>query len=125
MIYWKSEDRLSVLNATGPAPHAAARERFLQQGIPMKGILSVMVPALADGWLSAHNKYGRLSRAEVFAPAIDLATNGFPISHVLAKAIAADSHICQFPTSKVIFSRNGRPLQAGEILYQRDLGRTF
>ena len=125
MIYWKSDDRLSVLNATGAAPHAAIRERFLPQGIPMKGILSVLVPALVDGWLSAYEKYGCLSLAEVFAPAMDLATNGFPTSHMLAKAIAADSHICEFPTSKAVFGRDGRPLQAGEILYQRDLGRTF
>ena len=125
MIYWKQDDRLSVVNATGAAPGAVTRERFLSQGIPMKGILSVSVPALVHGWLSAHEKYGSLLRAEVFAPAMDLATNGFPTSHVLAKAIAADSHICEFPTSRAVFSRDGRPLQAGEILYQRDLGRTF
>ena len=91
----------------------------------MKGILSVSVPALLDGWLSAQKKYGSLSLAEVFAPAIDLAANGFPTSHVLAKAIAADPLICEFPTSKAVFSRGGRPLRPGEILYQRDLGRTF
>ena len=56
---------------------------------------------------------------------MDLATNGFPTSHVLAKAIAADPLICEFPTSKAVFSRDGRPMQPGEILYQRDLGRTF
>ena len=125
MIYWKSEDRLSVVNATGAAPGAATRERFLSQGIPMKGILSVSVPALLDGWLSAQKKYGSLSLAEVFAPAMDLAVNGFPTSHVLAKAIAADPLICEFPTSNAVFSRGGRPLRPGEILYQRDLGRTF
>jgi gamma-glutamyltranspeptidase / glutathione hydrolase len=125
MIYWKNDDRLIVVNATGAAPSAATSERFLSQGIPMKGILSVLVPALVDGWLSAHEKYGALSLAAVFAPAIDLATNGFPTSHVLAKAIAADQLICEFPTSKAVFSRDGRPLQPGEILYQRDLGRTF
>jgi gamma-glutamyltranspeptidase / glutathione hydrolase len=125
MIYWKNDDRLRVVNATGAAPGAASREGFLTQGIPMKGILSVSVPALVDGWLSAHEKYARLSLAEVFAPSIDLAVNGFPTSHVLAKAIAADPLICEFPTSKAVFSRDGRPLQPGEILYQRDLGRTF
>jgi gamma-glutamyltranspeptidase / glutathione hydrolase len=125
MIYWKADDRLSVVNATGAAPSVANRERFLPRGIPMKGILSVSVPALLDGWLSAHEKYGSLSLAELFAPAVDLATNGFPTSHVLAKAIAADPLICDFPTSKAVFSRDGRPLQAGEILYQRNLGRTF
>ena len=41
MIYWKNDDRLSVVNATGAAPSAATRERFLSQGIPTKGILSV------------------------------------------------------------------------------------
>src|SRR5262249_35698890 len=81
MIYWRFDDRLSVVNATGAAPGASTRERFLRQGIPMKGVLSVSVPALVDGWISAHEKYGSLSLAEVFAPAIDLATNGFPTSH--------------------------------------------
>jgi gamma-glutamyltranspeptidase len=125
MVYWKNDDRLSVINATGAAPNAANRDYFLPHGIPMKGILSVSVPALVHGWLSAHEKYGRLSLSDVFAPAIDLATNGFPTSHVLAKAIAADPFICEFPTSKAVFSRDGRALQAGEILYQKDLGRTF
>ncbi|HEX9272288.1 MAG TPA: gamma-glutamyltransferase, partial [Candidatus Binatia bacterium] len=125
MIYWKNDDCLSVLNATGAAPGAATRERFLSQGISMKGILSVSIPALLDGWLSAQKKYGSLSLAEVFAPAMDLAANGFPTSYVLAKAIAADPYICEFPTSKRVFSRDGWPLRPGEILYQRDLGRTF
>ena len=107
MIYWKSDDRLSVVNATGAAPAAATRERFLPQGIPMKGILSALVPGLVDGWLTAHEKYGYLSLADVFAAGMDLATNGFPTSHVLAKAIAADPLICEFPTSKKVFSPTG------------------
>src|SRR5919106_4168700 len=125
MIYWKKDDRLNIVNATGAAPLAATRERYLAGGIPMKGMLSVSVPALVDGWLSAHEKYGSLSLAEIFAPAIDLADSGFPISHVLAKAIAADPFICEFPTSKAVFSSDGRPLRAGEILLQKDLARTF
>jgi gamma-glutamyltranspeptidase/glutathione hydrolase len=125
MIYWKKDDRLSIVNATGAAPLAATRERYLSTGIPMKGILSVSVPGLVDGWLSAHEKYGSLSLSEVFAPAIDLAENGFPISHMLADAIAADSLICEFPTSKAVFGRGGGPLRAGQILLQKDLARTF
>jgi gamma-glutamyltranspeptidase/glutathione hydrolase len=125
MIYWRKDDRLNIVNATGAAPLAATRERYLASGIPMKGILSVSVPALVDGWLSAHEKYGSLSLAEIFAPAIGLADRGFPISRVLAKAIAADLLICEFPTSKAVFSSDGRPLEAGEILLQKDLARTF
>ena len=125
MVYWQPTDRLEVCNATGAAPYAAARERFASGGIPAKGILSVSVPGLLDGWLSAHQKYGVLSLAEVMEPAIDLAENGFPVSHVLSRAIAADPLLCEFPTSRAVFTRDGRPLGPGEMLYQQDLSRTF
>ena len=125
MVYCKEPDLLEVCNATGAAPQAATRERYLTQGIPTKGILSVSMPALLDGWLEAHVKHGALALAEVLAPAIDLADAGFPVTHVLAWAIAADPLLCQFPTSQAVFTRQGRPLGPGEILYQRDLARTF
>ena len=125
MVYQREADRLEVCNGTGAAPYAATRERFLLEGIPMKGILSVSVPGLLDSWLATHERYGSLSFTEVLAPAIDLARNGFPVSHVLAKAIASDPLLCQFPTSRTIFTRDGRPLRAGEMLYQKDLARTF
>ena len=125
MVYWQSAARLEICNATGAAPYAATPERYSPKGIPAKGILSVSVPGLLDGWLSAHQKYGVLSFAEVLSPAIDLAENGFPVSHVLAKAIASDRLLCEFPTSRAVFTRDGRPLRPGEVLYQRDLSRTF
>ena len=125
MVYQKATGRLEICNGTGAAPYAATRERFLPQGIPLNGILSVSVPGLVDAWLTAHEKYGSLSLAEVFAPAIDLADNGFPVSHVVARSIASNALLCQFPTSRAVFTRDGVPLAPGQILYQRDLARTF
>ena len=125
MVYQKDGDRLEVSNGTGAAPYAATRERYLPQGIPIKGALSVSVPGLVHSWLDAHQKYGSLPLSQVFAPALDLADNGFPVSHFLAQAIAADSLLCQFPTSRAVFTRDGQPLQPGQILYQHDLARTF
>jgi gamma-glutamyltranspeptidase len=125
MLYWKDTDRLEISNGTGAAPYAATRERYLPQGIPMKGILSVSVPGLVHAWLDAHEKYGKLSLSEVFAPALDLADNGFPVTHYLSKAIASDKLLCEFPTSRAVFTRDGHPLQPGQLLYQRDLARTL
>ncbi len=125
MTYWKDSDRMDISNGTGAAPYAATRDRYLPEGIPVKGILSVSVPGLLHSWLDTHEKYGVLSLAEVLAPAIDLAANGFPVTHYLSKAIASDSLLGQFPTSQAVFTRDGRPLQPGEILYQKDLARTF
>ena len=125
MIYQKDQDLLEVCNGTGAAPYAASRDRYGPQGIPMNGILSVSVPGLLDAWLAAHHRYGTLSFAEVMAPAIDLADNGFPVSRVVAAAIAADPLLCRFPTSQAVFTRDGRPLRPGEVLYQKDLAKTF
>ena len=78
MVYRKDTDILEVSNGTGAAPYAATRDRYLPEGIPMKGIMSVSVPGLVNSWLDVHEKHGLLSLAECFAPAIDLAANGFP-----------------------------------------------
>lgn len=125
MVYRKDADRVEVCNGTGAAPYAATRERYLPEGIPQKGILSVSVPGLVNSWLEVHERYGVRSLAECLEPAIDLAENGFPVSHVLARAIAADPLLCQFPTSQAVFAPGGRPLLAGGMCYQRDLARTF
>jgi len=125
MIYWRATGAVEVVNATGPAPRAATREAYLPDGIPMKGIRSVSVPGLVDGWLMAHGRYGQLKVSEAFAPAIDLAENGFPVSRKLAASIAAERTLLEYPTSRAVFAPEGRPLQAGEILYQRNLARTL
>ena len=125
MVYRRDSDVLEVSNGTGAAPYAATRERYLPDGIPMKGITSVSVPGLINSWLDVHEKHGLLSLADCFAPAIDLAANGFPVTHVLSRSIAADALLCQFPTSQAVFAPDGRPLQPGEICYQKDLARTF
>ena len=125
MIYTKADDKLEVANATGAAPYAATLEKYQASGIPMKGILSVSVPSLLKGWTEAHARYGTLSLSEVMGPALELAANGFPVSHLLAKNIAADPMICEFPTSAAVYARAGRPIRAGEILYQENLAKTY
>lgn len=125
MAYRRDADRVEVCNGTGAAPYAATRERYRDGGIPQKGILSVSVPGLVNSWLAVHERYGVRSLAECLEPAMDLAANGFPVSHVLSRAIAADPLLCQFPTSQAVFAPGGTPLPPGAICYQRDLARTF
>ena len=126
MTYLAEDDRLRVCNGTGAAPYAATLERY-RDGIPMKGILSVSVPGILNAWLDVHSAHGTLPLNEALAPAIALADDGFPVTHYLAAAIAGDSLLCEFPTSRAIFTRNGsgEPLRAGDILRQSDLARTL
>ncbi len=125
MIYNRQAGTIEVCNGTGAAPYATDVDWYRKNGIPAKGILSVSVPGLVDGWMAAHAKYGTLSRAEVFDAAIDLSGNGFPVTHVLAGVIAGDRLIQEFPDSQAIFAPGGAALQAGQIIRQPGLARTF
>ena len=126
MAYRSEDDSLRVCNGTGAAPYAATLERY-RDGIPMKGILSVSVPGLLNAWLDTHEAYGSLPLSDVLAPAIALADDGFPVTHYLSGAIAGDSLLCEFPTSRAIFTRSdtGEPMRPGDILRQNDLARTL
>lgn len=125
MLYRRVAQRVEVVNATGPAPALATREGYLPEGIPTKGIRSVSVPGLVDGWLEAHARYGRLSLAAALKPAIQTAEGGLPVSHMLAVALEGETNFGAYAPSQPIFWPQGRPLRAGELLFQRDLARTF
>ena len=127
LIYWAETGQVAAVNATGPAPRAATRETYLKNGgIPMKGMRSVSVPGLVDGWLLAHERYGALKLEDVFAPAISLCEDGFPVSHRLANGLrgenarfAADAH------TRAVFTNDGEPIAPGQLLANQNLGTSL
>ncbi|MBV7327181.1 gamma-glutamyltransferase [Chloroflexi bacterium TSY] len=127
LIYDVVSDTISTVNATGPAPLAATRELYLAEGgIPMKGIRSVSVPGLVDGWLLAHERYGQLPLDQVFAPAISLCEDGFPLSHKLAASIADElPRFADDPHTRAIFTNEGAAIVPGELLINKNLGTTY
>jgi gamma-glutamyltranspeptidase/glutathione hydrolase len=124
MVYQSEPRSIRVVNATGPAPRRATREAY-RDGIPMTGVRSTSVPGIVDGWLIAHERFGRLGLARCMDPAIGLASDGFPISHKLAAALVEEPAWMDYPASRAVFGPEGRPLSAGELLVQADLGRTL
>jgi gamma-glutamyltranspeptidase / glutathione hydrolase len=134
MIHWarRGDGRggdIRCVNGTGPAPSRARRELFLEHGIPYKGIRSVSVPGLVSAWLEAHAEYGGLSLERVFAPACELAEEGFPISPKVAEALAAEaasgSPLLSHTASAAVFAPRGRPLSAGGVCRNPDYARTL
>ena len=126
-IYWAETGQVVSVNATGPAPRAATRETYLKNGgIPMKGMRSVSVPGLVDGWLLAHERYGELKLEDVFAPAISLCEDGFPVSHRLADGLrGANAAFAAEPDTRAVFTNDGNPIPAGELLANPNLGTTL
>ena len=127
MVYWAKSNAVNCVNATGPAPYAATRDVYLKDGgIPMRGIRSVSVPGIVDGWLLAHGRYGALRLDQVCDPAIALCENGFPVSENLAAGLrGAIPLFNESPYSRAVFTNNGKPIGAGQILYNKNLANTL
>jgi gamma-glutamyltranspeptidase/glutathione hydrolase len=80
------------------------------------------VPGMVSGLLTLHAKYGRLPRAQVMAPAIALAREGFVVSPLLARTIAASAARVKLePKAAERFMPGGEPLRPGDRLVQPEL----
>ncbi len=90
------------------------------------GYRGIAVPGTVAGLERAHRRWGRLKWAQVLAPAIGLAEQGYPVSRLVAGALRGSADLLgRFPESKRIFLRDGRPYQEGENFRQPDLAGTL
>ncbi|MBS1153503.1 MAG: Gamma-glutamyltranspeptidase [Myxococcaceae bacterium] len=136
-VSWSAKEKQAVvLDFREVAPAAATREMFLRDGaavgeLSTDGALSVAVPGAVLGYLQLHERYGKLPRAVVLAPAIAAAKNGFPVGRKYQVA-AEEREAClqQDPEAARIFLRpdaSGTPRvpALGTILKQPELARTL
>ncbi|HEX7346250.1 MAG TPA: gamma-glutamyltransferase family protein [Candidatus Limnocylindrales bacterium] len=83
LIWDAATKRQVALNGSGRSAAAIDAERLRADGhdrVPFRGPLSITVPGAVRSWGDAHARFGRLSRDEVLAPAIELARDGFAAS---------------------------------------------
>src|SRR5580658_1766315 len=88
------------------------------------GYLSVGVPGTVAGLVEAERRFGKLTLAQVMAPAIEYAEKGYVLSAEEA-AMLHDPVLSRFAESRRIFQRDGNFYQAGEVFRQPDLARTL
>ncbi|TXT49964.1 MAG: gamma-glutamyltranspeptidase [Spirochaetes bacterium] len=123
VIYLKGENKATSIDYRSRASFnkAAPDERW-----PAAGHRSVAVPGTVAGLALALEKYGTMSLAQVIAPAIKLAEEGFVVSETLAGVIA-DNFKRAMPNAYLmsIIAPSGLPLEAGEIYKNPDLAKTL
>lgn len=134
LVYYDARHRaVTTFDGRETAPAAAKPDRFLNpDGTPMKfftavvGGRSVGVPGYLRMLALAHRRYGKLPWTALFAPAIKLATDGFPVSDRLHAEAAEDPYLRVSPTAKDYFYHiDGTPLAEGEIVRNPRLARVF
>ncbi|HEX3722093.1 MAG TPA: gamma-glutamyltransferase [Nitrolancea sp.] len=115
-----------VLDFIGHAPGGATPDRFQEAGSKDFGILSPLVPGSLAGWLTALERFGSLDRATVFAPAIEYAEHGYPVTvkNYLFMSSARE-RLLNWETSSRAYLLDGETPKPGAILKQPELANTF
>ena len=136
LVYNPETAEVIGINALGVAPTGATVEFFRERGDrypPEFGPLAAVTPGTPGGLMVMLAEFGRLSLAEVLAPAISMA-DGYPIEAAQADNMDRRREILsQWPDSKRVFlphldpddpSARAAPV-AGEIFRQPDLAATL
>jgi gamma-glutamyltranspeptidase/glutathione hydrolase len=94
--------------------------------VPMQGILSAITPGVFDGLILALEKYGTKSFAEVVAPALGYAEEGFPMPEEFGTMLRGYQRIITlWPASLKFFYPDGAPTPRGEVFREPMLANTF
>jgi len=117
------------LNASGWAPAGLSVEHLRSKGhrrMPQLGIHSVTVPGAVDGWNALLTRFGRKKLADVLAPSIRVAEEGFPVTEwvneVWTRAVTQAGPDSSIPLTYLV---NGRAPRVGEIFRNPDLAWSY
>lgn len=132
LIYDPRSKKVVAINGLGVAPSGATVEFFRNKGLdfpPADGPLAAVTPGTPGGLMLMLAEYGRLSLAEVLAPAIELA-DGYPIDAETADRIESwKTRLKEWPYSKAVMlphlGADREAPRAGEIFRQPDLAATL
>ncbi|WP_335944325.1 gamma-glutamyltransferase [Pseudomonas sp. G166] len=128
-----ADGRKTFLDFREKAPLAATADMYLDKDgnvvpeLSTRGHLAVGVPGTVSGMELALKKYGSKPRAELIAPAIKFAEQGFTLEQgdVDLLDTATDVFKKDLRDSGAIFLHNGEPMQVGQKLVQKDLAKTL
>jgi len=133
LIFDPRTGKVVGINALGVAPSGATPEYFKQKGMkapPEYGPLAAVTPGTPGGIIVMLAEYGTLSLADVLAPSIQMAEEGYPIEAQAARAIEREKkRLGEWPYSRaVMLPHAGQPREApeaGELFRQPDLAATL
>jgi len=132
MLIRLANGKTTFLDYREVAPSKATRDMYigkdgkLDEEASVIGYKSIAVPGTVAGLTLALKTYGSMKLADVLAPAIRLAENGFPISKRLADEFERQRPALQrFGVSRRIFLNDGKMFQPGDTFRQPELAATL
>lgn len=130
MLIRLADGRTTFIDFREKAPEKASHDMYLDlEGNltrdSIEGWRSSGVPGTVRGFELAQSRYGRLKWAEAIAPAIELASKGFPVSYALAEMLKGSRGLGKNEESRRIFQKGGDFYDPGDVFVQPDLAQTL
>ena len=141
-IIWDPKtEKLHGLNASGRSFMSQTLDQLKaklgpdRRTIPGRGVYSVSIPGAVDGWDMLRKRFGSMDMAELMAPAVGYAREGFPMTQVIGSDMAnnmvsygrsfANGSIEEFDNFSNLYFKGGKALAEGEIFKNPDLANTL
>jgi gamma-glutamyltranspeptidase / glutathione hydrolase len=133
MVVRTAGGRVTTIDGRETAPAAMHPTSFWENGAPLPfndarySGLSVGVPGTVETWVDALEKFGTMSLAEVFAPAIHVARHGYLIDQVWFDQVNANRDwFDDVPASAALFlDPDGTPRDVGTVFTNPALATTY
>jgi gamma-glutamyltranspeptidase/glutathione hydrolase len=130
MLIRMADGRVHFIDYREKAAAAATANMYLDaqgnviENASVVGYKSIGVPGSVAGMVYAEKQYGKLTLAQVMAPAIRLAQDGYALAWQDARDLR-DKDLAKFSDSRRIFQRDGNYYKQGEVFRQPELARTL
>ena len=129
LYYDAASGQITALNGSGRAPGRLSLERLRREGmgeaLPPYHPYTITVPGACAGWCDLLERYGRLPRSTVLAPAIRLAEEGFPVAPVTAYFWGRSEARLRAAPHGIELTIQGRAPRAGELFHNPGLAKTL
>ncbi|SDZ85484.1 gamma-glutamyltransferase 2. Threonine peptidase. MEROPS family T03 [Haloplanus vescus] len=136
-LYRTADGDVGAFRSCGGAPADATRDAVRrrvseQSGVdpadatmPGAGPLTVTVPGTVRGWDRLLDDHGERSLAAALEPAIEYATEGFPVSEVIADMWTVAETLFTESHAREEYLLGGRAPDTGDVMRLPDLGGTL
>src|SRR5437660_2224498 len=125
IIHEAATGKVHGLNASGWSPKGLTPQFLVERGLlrmPGNGIHSSTVPGTIAGWDAMLSRFGKKTFAEVLAPTIISARDGFPVTEIFGEGWQYTTGYLQANAEAArVFLINGRAPKIGELFRNPDL----
>ena len=132
LMHRSADDFSVMIDGRETAPGAAHRDMYLDDNgevdrdLAINGPLAAGIPGAPAAWVHMAETYASMPLAELLAPAIRLAEEGFPVDQKFQTLINFRSHVMlRWPETAAIFMPGGEVPEIGQIIRQPELAATL